>query len=477
MITVLTSVDEIGFTPLACAVRMGDFECLQILCEAGADLRTCTNSSWCTVLHLAAVFGQTAMVRHLLALQIFDCNCSGEEEGITPLMQAVRSGLIECCRALLDAGADPLLQSTNGHTVLHIACENGQPEVLDYLLSIDSVLQLLNVTSNSGRTPLVVAAEHSFLECAERLLQAGADPCIADQFGRTPLFYSAQDPRPNLLQQLLRVEGVDVNAQSQLKGETALMVAANRGLQANTQILVDAGADASIQDRKGRSALHLAAERCDPIIVEILLKACADQINLLDRDDETPLMFATLAEDDNEDNCLRTVELLLHYGALLHVVNKHGQTASDLVPTEFSRIRARLQEHEKFLANLGRNTKPALRMSAAAHPPTEEGESGQLLVWTPDNTADVHLDEDSESLQNATTTVTLSNRLSPFLSEAAVDQPTPVVLPGLGGLDEELAALISGLPDAQNEPASPAAIDSVPSVRPGQVVQDQTKAE
>ncbi|RXY83744.1 hypothetical protein DD607_34235, partial [Salmonella sp. 3DZ2-4SM] len=63
----------------------------------------------------------------------------------------------------------------------------------------------------------------------------------------------------------------DVNALSQ--GQSALHVAAKRGLEGDCHMLIDAGADVNLRTDGGDTPLHLAS---DPSVVLRLLDAKAD---------------------------------------------------------------------------------------------------------------------------------------------------------------------------------------------------------
>lgn len=132
-----------------------------------------------------------------------------------------------------------------------------------------------NAMDPLGQRPLAVAARHN-PRIAPLLLKAGADPRGKGEFGRTALMAAASDPSasPATLDLLLRA-GADLDAQDTLEGRTALMEAAVSQSPGALQALLRAGARLDLRDKRGRTALELAAEQDmkDPGMVLTLLGA------------------------------------------------------------------------------------------------------------------------------------------------------------------------------------------------------------
>ena len=124
--------------------------------------------------------------------------CNKNNNGYTPLMQAIISGRIDMARLLLTRGADANIRDSNGRTALVMACERGHfghNSVIDIIL--DRSPDDLDVVDGSGMTPLMYAARCSQRELVVRLLAMGADPrvCLKHKFPGT-----AED-----IQQILQV--------------------------------------------------------------------------------------------------------------------------------------------------------------------------------------------------------------------------------------------------------------------------------
>jgi TonB family protein len=115
----------------------------------------------------------------------------------------------------------------------------------------------VDATDSSGWTALMYAATNSNSEPVELLLKAGANPNYKSLGGHTPLMASAISGTFDIT---LQQAGANINAQDSA-GITALMILAAKGDADEVKTALDAGADATLKDADGRTALdylHLA---------------------------------------------------------------------------------------------------------------------------------------------------------------------------------------------------------------------------
>lgn len=100
---------------------------------------------------------------------------------------ACSEGNLPLVKALVEAGANPVLRSGNGRTP-HDSQQLGQKDVVAYLLSVPAARSALDASDNCGRTALYLASDtfRSFGPTVELLLAAGADP-NGPPDGRSPL--------------------------------------------------------------------------------------------------------------------------------------------------------------------------------------------------------------------------------------------------------------------------------------------------
>ena len=191
-------------------------------------------------------------------------------KGWTPLMLVVNAHADEkvaCLDVLLQAKANP-----------NMRCDDASPTVLHYAIrphnacllspdAVDTVPLLLrygadvNARSAERGTPLHYLATTCGCKHTPRvmtmLLEAGADPKLADDFGNTPLLEASKRGPADDVQQLIEY-GADPN-QADRDGYTPLMAAANARLPECVSVLLEHGAKASRRDRRRRKT---AREQC-----------------------------------------------------------------------------------------------------------------------------------------------------------------------------------------------------------------------
>eukprot|EP00049_Salpingoeca_infusionum_P013684 m.255793 g.255793 ORF g.255793 m.255793 type:complete len:320 (+) comp15508_c0_seq1:179-1138(+) len=186
-------------TPLVQAARKGNFKCVEVLLEHGADVEMHTGLT-ATPLVEAARLNRKRVLQLLL-----DHGASPNQKlSTTPLLVAVRRGHEVCVKLLLQHKADPnmgnpawIASRTGKNRILHLLLRYGA-EATDKCLLIatrnakrESVALLLthgltpSIMDRYGQTPLHEASFSTSVACVVLLLLAGADPKLVDKSGRT----------------------------------------------------------------------------------------------------------------------------------------------------------------------------------------------------------------------------------------------------------------------------------------------------
>ena len=207
------SLPEIDISPLELAAKLGRYNILQKLIEAGADLHKSTGFPW------------------------------------GPLHQAAVSGHMDIVRLLLDAGADPNgrvlvmkdssrgIDTRGGHTVLHEAVWNGHSNVVELLLDRGADP---NIKYIGGSTPPIINALFNGVNsCFEVLVRRGAE--LRD---KTLMFLLVQSCPSTLLRDLID-RGLDLNQPCEHE-KSALDFALEVGKADIVELLVQHGARARL---------------------------------------------------------------------------------------------------------------------------------------------------------------------------------------------------------------------------------------
>jgi ankyrin repeat protein len=160
-------------------------------------------------------------------------------------------------RLIMRAKINSRDKSSNGMTALHAAVENGNIEMVQFLLDNRAKI---NIRDNDKRTPLMMLDDDATPELLELLLRYGAKPKLLDKEKNSALHHLIENDGDQALISTLITFGVDVNAVNK-SGQTVLMLAAENGYEESVKALLESGADVNRLDREGKSAWDVGDTR------------------------------------------------------------------------------------------------------------------------------------------------------------------------------------------------------------------------
>ena len=128
----VTAYSGDGFYPLGLAAFFGHLETVRLLLARGADVKqVARNSMKVQALHSALAGNHREVARALLEAGA-PVN-TGQQEGWTPLMEAVLHDDVEIAKLLLARGADPKAQNDAGKSAIGLAADRANVEMLKLL--------------------------------------------------------------------------------------------------------------------------------------------------------------------------------------------------------------------------------------------------------------------------------------------------------------------------------------------------------
>jgi len=380
-----SAANRYGVTPLSLAAVNGNAALIEALLAAGASANTVVSKGQ-TVLMTAARTGNPAAARVLIEHGA-EVNAHESQLGETALMWAASENQAEVVTLLASRGADinarsstiqfpkdrfglegvlTILPHGNWTPLMYAARDGG----VDAARALAKAGAEVNATDPDGTTALILAIMNAHYDTANAILEAGADPNITDKAGMAAL-YAAVDmsslgevygmpPRkvndtlkPTDVMSRLIAKGAVVDAllksptlqrnhtpgEGQLgAGTTPLMRAARNGDFAAMQILLAAGADPTLKQPRGTTALMMASglgrglgvfakdygtEADLRQAVELLVERNVD-VNASTDDGITAIHLAAQGGLDS------IVRVLAKAGARLDVKDKRGRTPVDM---------------------------------------------------------------------------------------------------------------------------------------------------
>lgn len=258
---------------------------------------------------------------------------------------AAEEGNVEIAELLLKAGANPNIFSIesplvksirkNNNAMFELLVNNGAnveesnpPEIaipLDTAISYRRTHMFRIMLAKIPESPqknnlmqklLLKAIEHESIEIIELLLEAGVRPDILDNQCNLPLLKAASTNNPAMLQ-LLIDKVVSLPNANNVSLNTALRGAIKTGYKDNVQILLNAGADPSVQNEDGDTALLTA-------IKEGKLESTKVIISAIKNGNKHPIQNQIQESKEYDDSRMISAK------NILNLKNNEGDTALSL---------------------------------------------------------------------------------------------------------------------------------------------------
>jgi ankyrin repeat protein len=239
---------------------------------------------------------------------------------------------LKLVKLLIEKGADVNVTTQYGLTPIIVACNSENLEIAKLLIEKGANV---NAANHIGKTALHTALDSCDREIVDFLIDNGADVNVTTKYGTTPLIISIKKCERETITLLIK-KGADVNA-AEKDGMTALLYATKDGLQSVSRDLIENGANVNAVEKDGWTALMWACEKANLELVKILIGGGAD-INAKNAYNFTPLIIAS------KEGHLEVVKELCEKGADIYHRADRGNAISYATSYNKPRVRKYLEE-------------------------------------------------------------------------------------------------------------------------------------
>ena len=173
---------------------------------------------------------------------------------------------------LIYRGMDPNTPTEKGEPALVFAIRSGAPKTVGFLLKRPGIQ--IDATNAADETALMLAANANDLVSANLLIQAGAS---VNRPNWTPLHYAASKGHTAMMRLLIENDAY-IDAESP-NATTPLMMAAYYATPNAVKLMLEEGADPTLQNKDGQTALAMAASK-DKLLSVKYIRAFIEALEL-----------------------------------------------------------------------------------------------------------------------------------------------------------------------------------------------------
>uniref|UniRef100_A0A0G4HXG7 Uncharacterized protein n=1 Tax=Chromera velia CCMP2878 TaxID=1169474 RepID=A0A0G4HXG7_9ALVE len=249
---------EIGKTALILASENGHTDIVRLLVDAEANVDM-QDENGKTALILASENGHTDIVRLLVDAKA-NVDMQDTYGGQTGLILASEKGHTDIVRLLVDAKANVDMQDRYEKTALILASFHGHTDIVRLLVDAKANVDMQD---SYGQTGLILASENGHTDIVRLLVDAKASVDIQDEEGNSVLMLAIQKENVEMVEYLLAQPGSATQTVVNIpdsQDRTPLFRAAAGGHILLVELLLRRGADPSLKDASGNTALAVAEE-------------------------------------------------------------------------------------------------------------------------------------------------------------------------------------------------------------------------
>lgn len=187
-------------------------------------------------------------------------------DSLSDFFRAVKNDNYTAVTSLLSRGFNPnLVEESRGDSGLILALREQSDKVFNILLNTPGID--LEIRARNGDSALMIASYKGNVAAVKSLLAKEAE---VNNPGWTALHYAASIGNDDIVRMLLEASAY-IDAESP-NGTTPLMMAAGAGRLSTVKLLLDEGADATLKNNLGMTALDFARQASQTYVLDDMTK-------------------------------------------------------------------------------------------------------------------------------------------------------------------------------------------------------------
>lgn len=318
--SLLYQKNNMGKTPIECAVEDGKFECVRVMLLHDEKLKCVNKHTGSTLLHLAVMKGKLEVCQVILEFDKSLLNTRDTSyRSMTPVLMAAFFEKKTIFEFLMAQNCDINVKDIDMNTVLHYCARNFWLEMCDKLIGDDQ--SLVNAFNKNGDTPLLYTLAYMvkrninsfhcnrrchhqiasfrnvlqhftpipyltnyvplFSQIIRTFILNAANLAVKTEEGNNILHFISDschfEKDSRIISEILKVETKIMNDQNSSQ-RTPIILAAHTGHLSIVKTLLKEDAEVTHQDKYGKNVLDYCFMTCDP---ELVLDIIRDNRTLL----------------------------------------------------------------------------------------------------------------------------------------------------------------------------------------------------
>lgn len=200
--------------------------------------KVCGKDKYVSALFYHVCMNNEGICMEMLSDDVVDVEKGSDVESMSPLYAAVELGRLSLVKLLLRKGANVKFMLNGETSLIYIACKQGHLQILKELVSAVNERSFISISKKNGMTPLHVAAQNGNISVCEYLLENKfvSVSAVSDS-GSSALHLATYQKRESVIECLLRF-GACVDLPDD-QGWTPIHVASQNGNREILKLLVD----------------------------------------------------------------------------------------------------------------------------------------------------------------------------------------------------------------------------------------------